>query len=380
MAIAAFSSFLIFSCQKDIKEAGMEEAIAAKAANKQSAKEHASVGYVYSLSNEVTGNRVLTYSRSAAGTLTYLAGYATGGTGTGGGLGNQGAVTLSDDNRFLLAVNPGSNSVSSFTISGAGLQWVSTVSSGGMMPVSVTVHNKLVYVLNAGGSGNISGFTLHHDGSLHAISGSSKPLSSAAAGAAQISFVQKGSAVVVTEKATNKIISYTIGNDGMPGMIHSITSSNPTPFGFAVGKDGIIYVSEAVGGAPGASTLSSYYVASNGIITLIDGPESAGQTAACWVVVTNNQKYLYATNTGSDNVSSFRAAKDGSLGVLSAIAASMSMSSPLDAALSNNSKFLYVLNSGNESITALSVDNDGSLMFLQNIMGLPNGATGLAAK
>jgi 6-phosphogluconolactonase (cycloisomerase 2 family) len=56
------------------------------------------------------------------------------------------------------------------------------------------------------------------------------------------------------------------------------------------------------------------------------------------------------------------------------------MSAPLDAALSNNSKFLYVLNSGTESITALSVSNDGSLHFLQDVAGLPDGSAGLAAK
>ena len=380
MVLTAFSSFLFFSCQKNIKDAPMEEAIKGEAAKSPAGKKQTTAGFVYTLSNEVTGNKVLTYSRSAAGTLSYLTGYATGGTGTGGGLGNQGAVTLSDDNSILLAVNAGSNSVSSFTVSGKGLQLISTVSSGGIMPVSVTVYNNLVYVLNAGGSGNIYGFMLHADGSLHPIAGSSRPLSSSAAGPAQISFVQEGSVIVVTEKATNKIISYTIGMDGMAGMMHSLTSVNPTPFGFAVGKDGIIYVSEAAGGAPGASTVSSYYVASNGIISLVDGPESAGQTAACWVVLTNNEKYVYATNTGSNTVSSFSAANDGALSVLSAAAASMGLNTPIDAALSNNSKFLYVLNSGNESISALSVSNDGSLDHLQNVTGLPDGATGLAAK
>jgi 6-phosphogluconolactonase (cycloisomerase 2 family) len=68
------------------------------------------------------------------------------------------------------------------------------------------------------------------------------------------------------------------------------------------------------------------------------------------------------------------------LSLLGAAVASREMSAPLDAALSNNSKFLYVLNSGTESITALSVSNDGSLHFLQDVAGLPNGSAGLAAK
>ncbi|MBA2514416.1 MAG: beta-propeller fold lactonase family protein, partial [Solirubrobacterales bacterium] len=185
--------------------------------------------------------------------------------------------------------------------------------------------------------------------------------------------------VAVTEKATNKIITYTINANGTPGVMHSLTSVRPTPFGFAVGKNGIIYVSEAAGGAPGASDVSSYYISNNGMIALVDGPVVTGQTAACWVVVTNNGKYVYATNTGSNNLSSFTAGHAGSLDVLNAIAATTG-AGPIDAALSNNSKFLYVLNSGSNSIGAFSVDNDGSLSHIQNTTGLPVGATGLAAK
>ncbi len=380
LTLAAISACLFYSCQKDMKDSAMDNAVSGKSANSKAAKEKTSVGFVYTLSNEVSGNRVLAYSRSVAGTLTWMDGYATGGTGTGGGLGNQGAVTLTNDHKVLLAVNPGSNSVSSFLTSNNGLQHVSVVASGGMTPVSVTVHRDLVYVLNAGGTGNISGFRLYADGSLHPIAGSTRPLSTSSAGAAQVSFVQDGRVVAVTEKATNKIITYTIGMDGIPGMMHAIESANATPFGFAVSNGGFIYVSEAAGGAPGASTVSSYYISMNGMISLVDGPESAGQTAACWVVLTNNGKYVYATNTGSNTLTSFNADQHGELDILAAATAGMNVLSPIDAALTNNSKFIYVLNAGNESITALSVSNDGSLDYIQNIPGLPNGATGLAAK
>ena len=370
-------SVLFFSCKKDKED--LQDQLTSDASKPHQSKNQ-SVGFVYTLSNEVAGNKVLAYSRSADGMLSFVKAYPTLGTGTGGGLGSQGAVTLSDDNTILLAVNPGSNSVSSFTVSGKDLQLISTVPSGGILPTSVTIHDDLVYVLNAGGSGNVSGFMLDADGSLHPIDNSSRPLSSSAAGAAQVSFVQDGKAIVVTEKATNKIISYTIDMNGMAGSMHFLTSANPTPFGFAVGMDGRIYVSEAVGGAPGASTVSSYMVGVNGVITLIDGPNSAGETAACWVVLTNNEKYVYATNTGSNTLSSFRAANNGSLDILAAVAANYSVSGPIDAAMSNNSKFLYVLNSGNESISAFAGSSDGGLEYLQTVMGLPDGAAGLAAK
>ncbi len=142
MAATSVAVFL-FACQKNVQDGSRDEL---EVQSKASANGKGSAGYVYTLSNQTSGNKVLVYSRTSAGILSYMAHYSTGGTGTGGGLGNQGAVVLSGNNSLLLAVNPGSNSISSFHVSGGGLQLVSTVSSGGNTPVSVTVHNNLVYV------------------------------------------------------------------------------------------------------------------------------------------------------------------------------------------------------------------------------------------
>jgi hypothetical protein len=126
-----------------------------------------------------------------------------GGTGTGGGLGSQGAVVFTRDGRFLLAVNAGSNDISSFRVRPQGLELLDRVASGGMRPISVTSARGVVYVLNAGGAGNISGFRINNAGRLSPISGSAQSLSSAASGPAQIEFDERGTRLVVTEKATN---------------------------------------------------------------------------------------------------------------------------------------------------------------------------------
>jgi len=373
MAAATAVIFLV-SCKKNTNDAASEQQQTAKNISSQ---QKGIAGYVYTLSNQTSGNSVLVYSRTAAGTLSYSTSYSTGGAGTGAGLGSQGAVVLSGD--LLLAVNAGSNSISSFAVSGGTLQWKSTIASGGVTPKSITVYDQLVYVLNAGGTGNVSGFTLDAEGILHPLANSTRPLSSTAADPAQVSFISDGSAIAITEKATNKITTYTINEQGLPGTMHTLPSANATPFGFAVGKDGLLFVSEAAGGAPGASTVSSYMVNSSGVISLIDGPVSAGQTAACWVVVTNNGKYVYDSNTGSGTITSF-SAKAGDLDVLEAAAGVTGMgSSPSDADLTNNSQFLYVRN-GNRTISAFSVDNDGGLDAIQTITGLPASAVGLAAK
>ena len=380
---AVLSILFLAACQKNIKQSSQNEELTVSAASANSVTANAgenSVGHVYTLSNETSGNRVIDYSRSVNGTLTYSASFPSGGNGTGGGLGNQGGVVLSDNGEILLAVNPGSNSVSSFKINDNGLVLVSTVNSGGMRPVSIAQHEDIVYVLNAGGTNNISGFHMSDNGTLQAIANSTRPLSASNTGPAQISFVNEGKVVVITEKATNKIVTYTIGDNGIPGMMHSLSSSSATPFGFAVGKNSNVFVSEAVGGAPGASVLSSYTIGNNGSISLADGSVGAGQSAACWVVVTNNGKYAYATNTASNNITRFGITNAGDITVSEAIAATSTGAGPIDAALSNNSKFLYVLNGGGHSIDVFSAAPNGTLTHLQTISGLVAGTNGLAVK
>lgn len=384
---AAMIALIFTACQKEkgsLENANTENTIVAASDNTLTGRAgNSGRGFVYTLSNQTSGNEVLAYKRSTDGNLTFFASYATGGNGTGSGLGNQGAVVIGgddDDNDILLAVNAGSNTISSFKINGNGsLTLRSTKNSGGTTPVSITVHENLVYVLNAGDDGNISGFTIGENGFLATLHGSVRPLSSNAAGAAQISFTANGRVLAITEKATNKIITYTVNSSGRPGMMHSITSASPTPFGFATGKFGNIYVSEAAGGAANASNVSSYHIAWDGAITLADGPNATNQSAACWVVLTNDGKHVYTTNTASGTVSSFNVMPvSGNLNLSQSVAAT-AQAGPIDAALSDGSKFLYVLNAGAHSISAFTVQSNGSLTALQTVSGLPTGANGLAA-
>jgi 6-phosphogluconolactonase (cycloisomerase 2 family) len=386
MATLVATLFSLAACQKETKflspaENPADETVEGLAALEvNQAQLLGGTKHVYVMTNEVSGNALLEYKRTEEGYLVLHTAYNTGGTGTGGGLGNQGAVIYTTDESALLTVNPGSNSISSFRVTGNGLQHRSTVSSGGMRPISIAQFNDLVFVLNAGGLGNISGFRLGNNKRLTPIANSTRPLSSSTAGAAQISFVQNGKVLVVTEKATNKIITYTVNEWGIPGMMHSLTSANTTPFGFDTGNNGNIFVSEAAGGAPGASTLTSYHVASNGVISLGTGPVSANQSAACWVVITKNGQYAYTTNTASNNISNFNVnTNTGSVSVNTAVAAT-SGAGPIDADLSNDSKFLYVLNGAGNSITGYAVGANGSLTYMQTITGLPTGANGLAAR
>jgi 6-phosphogluconolactonase len=385
LTVAITAAVTLAACQKNItKEAAVsinEKTVTEESTANSSHYGHGNNrGFVYTLSNQTTGNKVIAYRRSADGLLTYAASYDAGGNGTGGGLGNQGAVVIANDDNVLLAVNAGSNTISSFKITGNGLNRKSTVSSGGERPVSIAQHGNLIYVLNAGGTGNISGFRLGENNKLIPLSNSTKPLSSSTAGPAQISFVRNGRVLVITEKATNKIITYTVNEWGRPGTMHSITAASNTPFGFAPGRFGNIYVSEAVGGAPNGSNVSSYRIGYDGSITLTQGPVGTGQTAACWVVLTENGRNIYTTNTASNTLSLYHVySYSGNIKLGQSIAATSGMG-PIDAALTDNSKYLYVLNGAGRSISGYRVASDGRLTAIQQtVIDLPAGTNGLAA-
>ena len=341
------------------------------------AKRSGAGGDVFTLSNQTSGNMVMVYTQAANGMLTYKTSYSTGGNGMGSGLGSQGSVAVGDN--VLIAVNAGSNTISSFKITPNKLNLMSTVSSGGTLPISVTVYDDMVYVLNAGGTANISGFSLQgNSGKLNPIANSTKPLSTANPGPAQVSFANDGKVLVVTEKGTSRITSYTVAADGTPGTMHTLAATTATPFGFGVGNNGNVFVSHAAGGAAGASTFSSYNVAANGVISLVAGPIATGQTAACWTALSGNGLHAYVTNAGSANVSSFNINANSGSATLNMGAAAASGNSPIDAVTSGD--YLYVLNAASHTITVYSGAQSGSITLIQTVTGLPIGDVGLAAE
>ena len=330
---------------------------------------------VYTLTNQVSGNAVAVFARSGDGTLTAAGTFATGGAGTGAGLGSQGAVTLSDDGRLLFAVNAGSNDVSVFQVDPQGLSLVSRTPSGGTLPISVTVSRNVVYVLNAGGAGNITGFSVGSTGGLTPIAGSTRSLSAANVGPAEVSFSPDGRQLVVTEKSTSLLDVYPVDKNGVAGELTSSTSAGGTPFGFAFGPRNLLFVSEAA--APGSA--SSYALSGSGDVRVISGAVLTHHGAPCWAVVTADRRFGY-TGNGSGSVSGFSIAPNGSIRLLGDGATALIGNGVNDIALSANSRYLYVLQTGGaRAIHAFRIQNDGSLRALGPVGGLPAGIQGLAA-
>lgn len=356
-------------------------AMAAAQDHQDDARRPAIVGAVFTATNAASGNEVLAFDRLADGRLAPAGRAATGGVGTGGGLGNQGALALSRDQRWLLVVNAGSDSVSVFDADRR-LRLVDVEGSGGVRPISVTESRGVVYVLNAG-SDSIAGFRLSRAGRLRPIPGATRGLSTTGTAPAQIAFSPEGDTLVVTEKATNRIVTFEVDRDGVAGEALAQDSNGATPFGFGFGKRGELLVSEAFGGAPGASATSSYDLDRHGVLTTLSASVATNQTAACWLAVTPSGRFAYVTNFGSGSISGYRIDAEGRIERLDAdgrTGVTGEGSGPIDLAIPGSGRYLYSLNGGARSIGVFRVARDGSLVALPFFEGLPSGLNGLASR
>jgi len=329
-------------------------------------------GAVYTLTNDAVQNSVLVYDRAADGALTYRGAVATGGQ--GGAVSAQGALTLTDNGKWLFAVNAGSGTISAFDARHGDLALVGAFPSGGAQPISITVDHDLLYVLNFGSSA-IHGFTIGHDGALVPLAGSARPLSPGAAGAKQIGFTPDGRVLIVAENNSNSIDTYTVGKDGLASGPTSFASGAAAPFGFGFDNKGRLMVSHSA-----SSSVSSFDVGKDGTLTLLSNVPDA-QGAACWIAVTKNGKYVYTANAAAGNVSGYGVAHDGTLSLLPLPGGlGVTGGGPLDMAFSVNSQLLYVLNRATQRINAFAVAGDGSLANLADTPIAAPAGVGIAAR
>ncbi len=351
-----------------------------------------SAGAVFAMTNATEGNEIVTYARASDGTLTRLNNVEkTRGLGQGVDTDTQGPLRLSPDNRFLYAVNPGSDNISVFEVKGTQLRFLQIIPAGDQ-PLSLTVHGNLLYSLDGSVAGNgIRGFRIAADGTLTALPDSFRMLSSPIAVPGDIEFSPDGRTILVTHKTTNVLLTpqnaidaFAIGADGYASAMPIRNASfGLRPFSLAFRNDGKLVVVESFNAAPNVSAASSYQFNADGTITVISGSVQNGQTDVCWVLITNDGRYVYTANFGSGTISSYSLSPSGSLTLLNGAAAFLgAMSQPVDIDLSADGRYLYQLLRGTGAVAAFRVEANGSLTSLGIVTGgLPvaNGASGLAA-
>ena len=337
-------------------------------------------GHVYVNDNTAGTNTISGYDRHADGSLTPLPGspFVAGGSGTGTGLASQGAIQVSSDGRYVLAVDAGSDQISVLGIRPDGtlaLVPSGPVSSGGSAPVSVAEHNRLVYVANAGSANsNYAGFVLGRHGQLEPLAGSTVPLP-ATAQPGDVLFNSDGRNLVGTRvgatPADSAIDSFRVDQHGRldPAPASPFPAQGPGPFGseFRPTDPNQLFVSNAHGG-PGAGTVSAFQAARDGTLFSIGGsPFADNQSAPCWVEITHDGRFLFTVNTASGSISSYQIAPDGALHLLgNTLVSGGNRASAVDARLSTDGRDLYVNETkfgliGEFAVTGGSLSEIGSI-------------------
>ena len=335
-------------------------------------------GAVYVQTNEPE-NRVIAFSRAADGSLTPLGEFATGAAGDAKPhLTSQGSVIRSGDGRHLLIANVASDDVSVFRVGTAGLDLVQTTKSGGAAPKSIAERDGLVYVLNTR-TPSVTAFRVEDDG-LDPIVDGEHILPAAYAQCAEVGLSPDGSTLVVTERATDSIITFSVGLGGRLGEMQATASSGPTPYGFAFTSGGTLVVTEAFGAAMGRAAVSSYMLR-DGALTPVTRSLGNGRSEICWAVVTPDDGYAFTTNFADGAVSRYAIAMDGSLTLEDATAGISEDGRPglRDEDLSDDGRFLYAVDADERSIVGWAVASGGSLTPIGSWGGLPRTVAGLAA-
>jgi 6-phosphogluconolactonase len=365
---------------------GLVAAAAAVAAVPASASASADtsqvVGHVYVDDNTAGTNTIGAFDRHADGTLTPEPGspFPAGGAGTGAGLASQGALQLSADGRFLLAVDAGSKQVSVLRVHpGGSLSLVpgGVVSSGGTLPDSIAVHGTLVYVANSGaGHSNYAGFRFF-GGHLFPIPGSTVPLAANAA-PGDVLFNGTGTKLAGTEVGPSQIDSFTVGSGGRltaaPGSPFKAQGLGPFGSEFRPTDPGQLFVSNAHNTATDSGTISAFTDFRNGTLSPVAGsPFADDQMAPCWVEITQDGQFLFTVNTASGTISRFSIAPGGALTLLgSTRLRGTGGVGAVDARLSPDGRFLYVDESKAGAVAAFAVHGG-------NLIELPGSPTSLPA-
>jgi 6-phosphogluconolactonase len=396
-------------------------------------------GAVYTTTNDPSGNAVIVFKRGRDGSLTQGATVPTGGTGIAAQppftfpiVDSSGSMALANDGRLLFVVNDGDNTITSFRTTDGGLRRVDRVSSGGVLPVSLTTHGRLLYVVNEESS-NISGYYFSDDGRLWSIPGSQQLISpgfpsgsappNAGGVAAQIGFSPDGHQLVVTERGVPSTVgaidTFAVHPNGSLSLEQAdrAASVDPNPFGFAFTRSGTLLVSNVgqvngtfdypAGSLPIPQILdpaqftgsaSSYSLSSTGALTPVSTEVLSGGRGACWLVLSKDGKFAFVTNTlstapilgppngigtGAGGLTTYRVGPDGTLTRLGQT--DLGPGSPTDEAVSSDGKFLYVSDPNvppppaTSHIDVFAINGNGSLTPITHGATLPVLISGLAA-
>jgi 6-phosphogluconolactonase (cycloisomerase 2 family) len=402
-------------------------------------------GHLYMQTNEIR-NSIVHYHRGADGKLTEAERIATGGAGSGvfkpvsgqesapNAFEGAASVILSPDKRFLFATNGGDNSVSSFSVGKDGSLTLLDVKrtgnvvngrSGTAKSLAFAASTRTLYVLHSFGPDHLRLMSVDEEGRLtlrperYTANTKDKPnrIPTMVVLSPDQKFVVVGTTFDQPAHANpdGSPILWVQGPDGTP---HSIASNAPDPDGlvvFRVNGDGVLgmpTLQDGGGGSPffplflrgRPDTFILGFAVADGIsINTLDkdgrvntGPvvpintDGGKPTELCWLSVSPDDRFIYATNFGYSNLSSYRiegnvatVAKDPACpkvhgdGTFRALNGTVS-SGPSDNWISPDGAYLYQIYGNASKLVGYATQQDGSLNEVTSVNIPYNSPQGLA--
>ncbi|CAM1373056.1 lactonase family protein [Tenacibaculum xiamenense] len=339
------------------------------------------------------------------------------------------SVYKTNDNKFLLVVNPGDGSLTSFKIKENGkLSFVNIVKTGDIHPLSIAVHKNIVYVASAGSvapptppfTGNLKGFFIDNNGKLTPIENSMRNLN---ARPSCTMFTPDGKFLAVNELVTGLTKVYAVNkktgklskdpisqaqspNNGTNGRWLAI----PVGFDIASFKDHhVLYAAEArflnekgmfreeANVVPQSSKYSwqtgsttAYKIDKNGMISVLSpdvltgNNSEGGEIANCWIEISPDKKHLWAANALSSSYSLYDISDSGAIKLDKRAAFKVKDESLFfgDLIHSTDGKYLYQLIGNKGAIYVFKILSNGNLkpMMMHNEPLLPKtGSFGIIA-
>lgn len=325
-------------------------------------------------------NTVSAFSVASSGALTPVPGspFATGGSGAAGGLFAANRIGVAMVGNFLFASNSVSEDVSAFTIN---------PSTGVLTPVagspfatgSHSISNKLGIAVSptpdgrflmaaSPGSFNITVFSIGSNGGLTPIAGSPFPTLSITDGI-KVSPDGRFLAVAEPQEPPGSIFKsgveiFSIASDGSLTSLGGVLGLNADGVDIDCSST-FLYVAEA---GSNTTVVDGFSIDASGKLTPVPGspfkPGVGGNSNV--VLLSADDKTLFATNTVPPNITAFSVAANGSLTLLAGSPFPMNFPAA-DAsgmAISEDGTLLYVADS-NPLISVFSVGSSGALTEVQ---------------
>jgi 6-phosphogluconolactonase (cycloisomerase 2 family) len=327
--------------------------------------------FVFVNNQASTGNSIAGYSVAVDGTLTALPGSPTltGGLGANAACSSVNRLALSAGNNLLFVSNGGDQTISAFQIdptSGAltavaGSPFASGLTLDACSGISLNATPDGRFLM-ASSNGQVATFSIGAGGLLTPLFIAANPV----VPNASMKISANGQFLAVSNGVSVSVFS--INPDG------SLTAVAGSPFaeagtGSLAGLDfnstsGLLYGAEA---SPTAAFADAWTVGTNGALAAITGsPFSTTAINSNVVLLSPNDAFLFASNSGSSSVSSYSVAAGGGLTSLGSFGSSASLHAPVGMATDRSGSLLYVADD-TFGVAVFRVDGAGSLTQLGDV-------------